>query len=50
MFAISNSDLDDAARFIDAAKAMGTKHLALARAEYELAKARRQALAARASR
>jgi serine/threonine protein kinase len=50
LFAISNGSLDDAARFIDAAKGMGTKHLALARAEYELAKARRQALADRAAR
>lgn len=50
MFAISNGNLDEAERFIDAAKAMGTKHLALVRAEYELAKARRQALSAKASR
>ncbi|MGH8195663.1 MAG: serine/threonine protein kinase [Woeseiaceae bacterium] len=50
MFAISNGKLDDAERFIGAAKAMGTKHLALVRAEYELAKARRQALSAKTAR
>lgn len=44
MFATSNGDLDDAERYILAAKAMGVKHLALARAEYELAKAHRRAL------
>lgn len=40
MFAIPNGNLDEAARFIDAAKSLNVEHLALARAEYELAKAR----------
>lgn len=46
MFAISNGDLAQAESFINAAKSMGIEHLALARAEYELAKARRDALSA----
>ncbi len=44
MFAISNGKLDDASGYIDAAKSLQVRHLALARAEYELAKARHQAL------
>jgi hypothetical protein len=40
MFAISNGDLDDAQSFIGSTKALKVKHLALARAEYELARAR----------
>lgn len=44
MFAISSGKLDDAQRFIDAAKALDVKHLALARAQYELAKARHEAV------
>jgi serine/threonine protein kinase len=44
MFAISNGDLDNAAGFIEAAKSLEVRHLALARAEYELAKARHQAM------
>jgi tetratricopeptide (TPR) repeat protein len=39
MFAISNGELDAARSFIDSAKALKVKHLALARAEYELARA-----------
>lgn len=46
MFAISNGDLDDAEAYIATAKGMGMQHLALARAEYQLAKARRDALSA----
>ncbi|HEX2138872.1 MAG TPA: serine/threonine-protein kinase [Woeseiaceae bacterium] len=46
MFAISNSELDDAAHYLATARDMGIQHLALARAEYELAKARRAALSA----
>lgn len=41
IFSASNGDLGDAQTFIDAAKALNVRHLALARAEYELAKARR---------
>lgn len=44
MFAISNGKLDDAGGFIEAAKSLEVRHLALARAEYELAKARHQAI------
>lgn len=44
MFAISNGKLDDAEDFIEAAKSLQVKHLALARAEYELAKARHQTM------
>ncbi len=40
MFAISNGDLDVAQSFIGSAKALKVKHLALARAEFELARAR----------
>jgi hypothetical protein len=47
MFAISSGDLDAAQVFIDAAKALDVKHLALARAQYELAKARHAALRTR---
>lgn len=47
MFATSNDQLQDAARYLAAAKGLGVRHMALARAEYELAKARREALAAR---
>jgi hypothetical protein len=47
MFAISSGKLDDAERFIDAAKGLDVKHLALARAQYELAKARHEAVRAR---
>ncbi|HEX6260511.1 MAG TPA: serine/threonine-protein kinase [Woeseiaceae bacterium] len=44
MFAISSGKLDDAERFINAAEALNVKHLALARAQYELAKARHAAV------
>ncbi len=44
MFAISNGKLDDADGFIEAAKSLQVRHLALARAEYELAKARHQTM------
>jgi hypothetical protein len=47
MFAISSGQLDEAARYIETAKALDVKHLALARAEYELAKARHEAVRAR---
>lgn len=40
MFAISNGDLDVAQSFIGSAKALKVKHLALARADFELARAR----------
>ncbi|HET6629329.1 MAG TPA: serine/threonine-protein kinase [Woeseiaceae bacterium] len=46
MFAISNGDLDDAEAYLATAKGMGLQHLALARAEYQLAKARRDAVSA----
>jgi serine/threonine protein kinase len=46
MFAISNGELDDAANYLATAKGMGRQHIALARTEYELAKARRAALSA----
>lgn len=49
MFAISGGKLDDAATFIEAAKGLGVKHLALARAEYELAKARHEAVRTRSA-
>jgi hypothetical protein len=49
MFAISSGKLDDAQRFIDAAKALDVKHLALARAQYELAKARHEAVRTQSS-
>jgi hypothetical protein len=45
MFAISNEKLDAAQSYIDSAKALKVKHLALARAEYELARARTRAVA-----
>jgi hypothetical protein len=44
MFAISNEKLDAAQSYIDSAKALKVKHLALARAEYELARARTRAM------
>ncbi|HEX7719364.1 MAG TPA: serine/threonine-protein kinase [Woeseiaceae bacterium] len=44
MFAVSNGKLDDAEGFIEAAKSLEVRHLALARAEYELAKARHQTM------
>ncbi|HEX7720351.1 MAG TPA: hypothetical protein VF389_11140, partial [Woeseiaceae bacterium] len=44
MFAISNGDLDAAEAFIDSAKSLNLRHLALARAEYELARARTRAM------
>ena len=47
MFAISNGDLDAAEDYLATAKGMGKAHIALARAEYELAKARRAAVSAR---
>jgi hypothetical protein len=47
MFAISNGKLDEAGGHIDAAKALNVKHLALARAQYELAKARHEAVRTR---
>lgn len=47
MFSISNGNLDDAASFVEAAKSLRVRHLALARAEYELAKARSIAVEAR---
>ncbi|MEX2124178.1 MAG: serine/threonine-protein kinase [Woeseia sp.] len=47
MFAISNGTLDEAQTYIDAAKALNVKHLALARAQYELAKARHDAVRTR---
>ena len=40
MFSISNGNLGAASSFVEAAKSLGVRHLALARAEYELAKAR----------
>jgi hypothetical protein len=46
MFAISNGELDAAQSFIDSAKALKVKHLALARAEYELARAHSRKLSA----
>ncbi len=46
MFAISNGDLDDAEGYLATARGMGLEHLALARAEYQLARARRAALSA----
>lgn len=49
MFAISNGELDEAERFISTAKDLNVKHLALSRAEYELAKARHAALQARSA-
>ena len=48
MFAISNGELDEAERYIDAAQALNVEHLALARARYELAKARHAAVRTRA--
>jgi hypothetical protein len=47
MFAISSGKLNDAERFINAAKELDVRHLALARAEYELAKARHDAVRSR---
>jgi hypothetical protein len=47
MFAISDGKLDEAERYLDAAKALNVKHLALARAQYELAKARHEAVRTR---
>lgn len=47
MFAISSSELEAAQRYLDAAKALNVKHLALARAQYELAKARHAAVRSR---
>jgi hypothetical protein len=44
MFSISNGNLDAAASFVEAAKSLEVRHLALARAEYELAKARSNAV------
>ena len=46
MFAISNGNLADAEDYLAMARGMGVEHLALARAEYELAKARRAAVSA----
>lgn len=46
MFSISTGNLDAAASFVAAAKSLKVRHLALARAEYELAKARSGALEA----
>ncbi len=46
MFAISNGSLADAEKYLEMARGMGLEHLALARAEYELAKARRAAVSA----
>jgi hypothetical protein len=47
MFAISNGELQDAQSFIEAARALDVKHLALARAQYELAKARHDSVRTR---
>lgn len=47
MFAISSGDLQEAESFLAMARNMNIRHLALARAEYELAKARRIALTRR---
>jgi serine/threonine protein kinase len=47
MFAISSGKLGEAERYIDAAQALNVKHLALARAQYELAKARHEAVRTR---
>jgi len=44
VFSISNGNLDQAAEFIAAAKSLDVEHLALARTEYELAKARSAAI------
>ncbi|HWM27666.1 MAG TPA: serine/threonine-protein kinase [Woeseiaceae bacterium] len=49
MFAMSNGTLEEAQEFIDAAKALNVKHLALARAQYELAKARHDVVRTRGS-
>lgn len=46
LFAISDGDLEDAGKFLALARGMGIRHVALARAGYELAKAKRAALAA----
>lgn len=46
MFAMSNGELNNADGYLATAKGLGVRHLALARAEYELAKARRAALSA----
>lgn len=48
MFSVSNGNLDAAASFVEAAKSLEVRHLALARAEYELAKARAAAVGSRA--
>lgn len=50
MFATANGDLDGAEHYLGLARGMGMRHLALARAEYELAKARRSALLSRTDR
>lgn len=47
LFAISNGELQNAARFLQAAKGLDIRHIALARAEYELARARHQAMTSR---
>lgn len=47
LFATSSGKLEDAARYLEAAKGLGVRHIALARAEYELAKARHEVLTAR---
>lgn len=44
LFAISNDKLDDAQQFIDAAGSLDVKHIALSRAQYELAKAQNAAV------
>jgi serine/threonine protein kinase len=44
MFSISNGNLEQASSFIEATKSLKLRHLALARAEYELAKARSNAV------
>ncbi|MGH8166386.1 MAG: serine/threonine-protein kinase, partial [Woeseiaceae bacterium] len=49
MFAISNGTLEEAQGFIDAAKGLNVKHLALARAQYELARARHDVVRTRGS-
>lgn len=47
LFAISDGDLAAAGNFLSLARGMGLRHVALTRVEYELARAKRAALAAR---
>lgn len=47
MFAVSNGDLGAAETYVRAARNLGVEHMALARAEYELAKAQHRQVTAR---